>query len=111
MDAARLDRRVTFQSPSDVDDGYGGVVPGFGAAYACRARFRYLRTGESVQQMRLAGRQAIAVTVRANATTRTITGAWRMTDSATGHVYNVRGVEILEDRQFLEILVDGGPVA
>lgn len=111
MDAARLDRRVVFDPPSNIADGYGGFTPGWGVPYHCYARFRYLRTGEAVQQMRLAGRQAIAVTVRANALSRTITGAWRMRDVVTGHVYNVRGVEILEDRRYLEVLVDGGPVA
>lgn len=111
MDAARFDRKVAFDPPANTDDGYGGVTPGWGTAYECPARYRYLRTGEAVQQMRLAGRQAIAVTIRSNGTSRTIDASWRMRDLRTGFVFNVRGVEILEDRRYLEVLVDGGAVA
>lgn len=112
MDAALLNRRVAFDRAVEVADGYGGVEAGWEQMISCRASYRYLRTGEAVQSMRLAGRQAIAVTVRRNATSLTITPAWRMRDLVTGFVFNVQGVETSEeDRRYLEVLVTGGEVA
>lgn len=107
----RLDRSVAFDPPSNTDDGYGGVTPGWGSAYECPANFKYLRHGEQIMEGRLAGRETIVVRIRANPTSRQIDASWRMRDLRSGRVYNVAGTEVLEDRHVIEVLVAGGEVA
>ena len=112
VDAGHLYQRVAFDRPERAPDGHGGVMVGWApdeAAVRVRARFLYLRGGESVQAARLAGRQPIVVTIRNSSEARTIGTEWRMRDLSTGKEYNIRSGPVpSDDRQYLEFTVEGG---
>jgi head-tail adaptor len=110
MDAADLHDRVTFQPPLETPIGFGHVAAGFGTGSQMRANFKYLNVGESVIQARMAGRETIIVTIRANNLTRTIDGSWRMRDEKTARIYNVTGAKELHNRRWIEVMVMGGDV-
>lgn len=106
--AGDLHERVAFDSPALVTDGYGGVEDGWTEEFICRAHYRFLRGGETVQAARLSGRQPVVVTVRASSETAAITPAWRMRDTRTGTIYNVRSIVRTEDRRFYELTCESG---
>lgn len=111
MNAGDLYERVTFDPPLDEDDGHGGIETGWDTAnrVEARAKFRYLRGGETVQASRLQGRQPVVVTVRSSSETRAITPGWRMLDARSGEAYNVRSGPVpSDDRRYLEFTVESG---
>ena len=108
MRPSDLKERVLFQEPLGGDDGFGGEVQGWSAGFETRAFYTYLRTGESVMASRLAGRQVLAVKIRANETSLAINTGHRMIDQNTLKTFNVKGVEPSQDRRWLEVLVEGG---
>ncbi len=125
MQAGMLTRMVAFDAPVQQDDGHHGLVDGWTdeeAQVKAAAHFLYLRGSEAVIAARLAGRQAIVVTVRNTAAARAITNEWRMRDVRDGDfdsggdwagpVFNVRTAPVpSQDRLWLEILVEGGVAA
>lgn len=108
--AGALTERIAFDAPKATRNVTGGRDSGWqSAAVTCRANFRYLRGGETVQAARLAGRQPVVVTVRATAAKRAITPEWRMRDLRSGAEFNIRtGPVETADRAFLEFTVEGG---
>lgn len=109
--AGDLVNSVAFDAPHLQADGYGGVVDAFddpSAAYKCRAKFVYLRGGESVMASRLTGKQPVIVTIRSSEAARQITPEWRMRDVRSGVEYNIRSVEPSEDRAWLQMLCESG---
>lgn len=109
--AGALFEKVGFDPPVEADDGYGGKTVGWDehGAVVRRAHFRYLRGGETVQAERLAGRQPVVVTVRADSATRALGSDWRMRDLVRGTVYAVKEPPRLsDDRLWLEILCESG---
>ncbi|MBB95585.1 MAG: phage head-tail adapter protein [Rhodobacteraceae bacterium] len=98
-----------MESPTSSSDGTGGVISGWTEEFQCRAKFLYLRGGESVRSARLEGRQPVVATVRANTNTRQITTAWRFLDQRKSDlVYNIRAIVEADDRQYLEITAESG---
>lgn len=99
--------KITFDAPSYDDDGVqDGWTEG---AYTCRAHFRYLRGGETVQAARLDGRQPVVMTIRWSAVADTITSDWKVRDARRGTVYNVSAPPVLtDDRKWLEITAESG---
>ena len=121
MKAGTLYFPVAYDAPKEVPDGHGGVEVGWDTdnAVMARAHFLYLRGGETVQAARLQGRQPIVVTIRNSAVAREITAGWRMRDMNAGTLssgdvwsgpaFNVRTAPVpSDDRQWLEITVEGG---
>lgn len=108
MKAGALREAVAFDSPTAMADGFGGQTEGWTEEFLTRARFRYLRGGETVQAARLEGRQPVVVTIRACADARAITTAWRMRDTRRGEVYNIRSIVPTDDRQFMELTCESG---
>lgn len=111
MKLPRLDEEVAFDAPTRAPDGSGGVEVGWTApveAYVCPASFRFLRGGETVQAARLAGRQPVVVTIRANPDARRITPDWRMRDNRRGTVYQIRTVIEVPGRMWMEITAESG---
>jgi head-tail adaptor len=111
MQAGSLEELVAFDSPSETADDYGGVATAFLEAYRCRAHFRYLRGGETVQAARLEGRQPVVVTIRTSGLARTITTDWRMRDVRSGDTYNIRSIVPCDDRAWIEITAEKGVAA
>lgn len=110
MSAGELRERVAFEYRAAVDDGYGNEVSGdWTLGFRCAARIKPLRGGESVQAARLAGKQPVAITVRVSSNTRAVTTDWRVRDTRTDEVYNIRSkVNPDEKRAYFEMECDSG---
>ena len=109
--AGDLVHSVAFDAPAQQTDGYGGVIDGFAdpaQAYKCRAKFVFLRGGESVLSSRLTGKQPVIVIIRISTAARMISPEWRMRDVRTGVEYNIRSIEPTEDRAWLKMLCESG---
>lgn len=106
-----LRHELAFSAPLNVPDGFGGVQTVWTSMFAVRAALKDLRTGEAVMMARLAGRRVMVARIRANASTRQITEAWRFVEVATGAVFNIKSVTPdRSSRLFLEVLCEGGQV-
>lgn len=108
MSAGKLYESIAFDAPSEVSDGQGGTIFGWQERYRCRAHYRYLRGGETVQAARLEGRQPVVITVRASSETSQVKTEWRIRDTRTGTEFNIRSIVPTEDRRFLEITAESG---
>lgn len=104
----RMIEAVAFDAPSPQSDGQGGQEEGWTQAVSCRAHFRYLRGGETVQAARLEGRQPVVVTIRQSDAARSITPEWRMRDTRRHDVYNIRSIVPSENRLYLELTCEKG---
>jgi len=106
--AGKLHHRIAFDKPVDQSDGQGGTVNGWQEQFQCRAHYRFLRGGESVQAARLEGRQPLVITVRSSSETRQVKTEWHIRDVRTGTVFQVKAINPTEDRRFIEILAESG---
>lgn len=112
--AGHLTERMTFQKRADLSsasppgDGYGNVEGGWTDQFTIAARRVYLRGGEDVLASRLEGRQPVILTVRRSSDTETITTDWRATDARSGTIYNIRSVQLTEDRAWIDMLCESG---
>lgn len=104
----KLFESVSFDSPTQFLDGQGGVEKGWTRFHSCRAHFRYLRGGETVQQARLTGRQPVVVTIWRCTEADLVNVASRMRDERRGDVYNVRSIVPSDDRLKLELTCERG---
>lgn len=110
MQGGPLHERVAFEAYTSTDDGYGGQVQAWAEVFQTRARFQYLRGGESVQASRLAGNQVIVATIRNSSAAALVNTEYRMRDVRSGKVYNVRNVEPNKDqpRQYIDVMAESG---
>lgn len=112
MDAGRLDRRLSFESPTEITDDYGNTTSGWQGQYECAANIKYLRGGEQVLAARLAQTSPVIVTVRNCAAARAIGGTWRCRDTRTGALYQVKETpREADNRGHLEFLATAGVAA
>ena len=109
--AGDLSERVTFAAPAPGSDGAGGVEDGFEDKFTVWAAYIHLRSSEAVMAARLEGRHSQVIRIRASSQARQITTDWRATDARTMAVFNVRDVTFLEDRAWVDVLVQGGVAA
>lgn len=103
-----MQHSVAFDAPTSAPDGSGGTEAGWTEMHACRAAFRWLRGGEAVQAARLTGRQPVVAAIWTCAAARAITPDWRMRDTRSGTVYNVRTIVPSDDRSMLELTCESG---
>lgn len=108
MGPGQMQASLAFDEPVQIPDGSGGTNASWAERYACRAKIRYLRGGETVQAARLAGRQPVVVSIRRCAAAEAITPAWRMRDARSGTIYNIRTVVPSDDRRWLEVTAESG---
>jgi len=106
--AQSLQQSIAFDAPTEVSDGQGGVIQGWQERFRYRAHYRFLRGGETVQAARLEGRQPVVITVRASSETKQVRTEWRIRDTRTGTLYNIRGITPTDDRRFIDILAESG---
>lgn len=106
-----LHHLLSFQKQGTAVDSYGGTTSAWAAQFTCHGGFVHLRGGEGVQAARLEGRHVQVIRVRASTNTRSVTPEWRIADSRTGDVFNIRDVEPGEDRQFIDFLCEKGVAA
>lgn len=108
MNIGMLWENVAFDAPTPGGDGQGGEEEGWTERHVCRAAFKYLRGGETVQQARLSGRQPVVATIRNSVTARLIGTDWRMRDTRREDIYNITTIVPSDDRAWLEITATRG---
>lgn len=106
--AGELTHSVAFELRADASDGAGGVEAGFSEHFRASAAYVHLRGGEAVIAGRLAGQHPVVIRVRASTEARQVTAAWRLRDTRTGEVFNIRDVTRTEDRMWIEFLCQSG---
>lgn len=107
--AGDLSWRVRFEAPAYGDDGGGGVHDGFTPRFTVWAGMFGAGGSEAVMAARLSGRTLARVRIRLSTDTRAITTDWRMVDSRTGEVWNIREVDdVTEERAFRLLAVEKG---
>ena len=126
MDAGRLDRRLSFEAPRQIEDGNGNYVDGFVMQFTQAAAVAHMRGSETVVASRLQGLRPAIVTIRASVQARAIGSDWRIVDPRDGvdefgkprTAYQVKepprhpvDKSGRENRALLEMLVVGGVAA
>lgn len=107
--AGELFYSVAFEKQGEAsDDGRGGVLSAWVEQFRCRAGFIHLRGGEAVQAARLEGNHVQIVRVRSSAASRAVTTDWRVVDTRTGQVYNIRDIEPSLDRRTIDFTCQRG---
>lgn len=112
MGAGQLRERLTFASPTAVDDGMGNTTEGFTDEFSYWARLQPKVGGETVLAARLAGRQVYLIHVRSTSETRTIAPDWQATHS-DGRVFQIKSpVRNMDEKgHYLEIDCEFGVAA
>jgi SPP1 family predicted phage head-tail adaptor len=90
------------------DDGYGNVTVIWTPQIERRAEYIHLRGGEEVMEARLQGRHIQTIRVRMDEETELITTDWRVKDSGTGEIFNIRDVTKNTDRRWVDLLCESG---
>lgn len=107
--ASDLRDRVSLEKQEEVDDGYGGVTGQWVAQFERDACILLSKGGETVIASRLQSIQPALIIVRFDAETSTITAAWRLIETRSGTVYNIRTSADMERRgRFITMLCEAG---
>lgn len=109
--AADLRQRVAFESQEQEASDYGAVASAWTEQFTRRARIRYLKGSEPVLAQRLVGVSPVVITVRSDHLTRTVDASWRLRDSNSGTLFNIRSITPDERRAYIDILCDTGAAA
>lgn len=112
--AGKLDNRIRFDARGLDDNGdpLGDWVDGS----TVWAEVKWLRGGEDIVSQRIQGKQPVAFVVRASATTRAITTAYRAVAISGRHVqadqvFNITAVSPSPEVGFIDILAVAGTAA
>jgi head-tail adaptor len=94
-------------------DRYGNEQTSWANRFVVRAQIAPKLGGEDVMAARLQGTQPVVIRVRSSVDTRKITPTWRVTDTNSGTVYNVRSVcdpfmGQAERGRWIEVLAESG---
>ena len=100
--------RVAFDQRGTAADDYGNVETTYAEQFVVAAQIRFLRGTEPVIAERLQGVQPVVITVRSSEETRGVDTSWRVRDTRTGALYNIRSVTPTDDRAFIDILSEAG---
>lgn len=106
--APSLNERVAFESPSTTPDGFGGQENTWTTEFTVRAYYKRLRGSERVISARLEGVQPTVVKVRASSDTRRATNDWRIRDTRTGEIMNIRSYIESDNRQYIDFTAESG---
>lgn len=114
MLAGNMRRKVGFYKRFGADDGYGNIEAAYPTTpeFVAWAQVRPRLGGEKVLADRLAGVNAVNMTIRYSPAAAQITPAWRAQDEQSGDVYNIRSIIDPDgDRHYLELLCELGVAA
>ncbi|KAB2771014.1 phage head closure protein [Brucella anthropi] len=107
--ANALRDRVRLEKREEVDDGYGNTYGQWVAQFERDACILPSKGGETVIASRLQEVQPALILVRYDAETATITAAWRLIETRSGTVYNIRTSADMERRgRFITMLCESG---
>jgi head-tail adaptor len=114
LSVGQLRERLTFQSPSPVDDGMGNYTEGWSDEFTVWARLQPRVGGETVLAARLAGRQVYMIVVRQSSDTLRIQPDWQAVDARdTSRVFQIKSPSrnVDEKNAYLEIDAEYGVAA
>ena len=101
--------RVSLEKREEIDDGYGGTVGAWVPQFERNACILLSKGGETVIASRLQSIQPALIIVRYDAETATINAAWRLIETRSGTIYNIRTSADMERRgRFITMLCDAG---
>lgn len=107
--ASDLRDRVRLERHEEIDDGYGGVVGQWVTQFERNACILLSKGGETVIAARLQSIQPALIIVRHDAETATITAAWRLIETRSGTIYNIRtSADMERRRRFITMLCEAG---
>jgi SPP1 family predicted phage head-tail adaptor len=96
--ASDLRDRVSLEKQEQVSDGYGGTTGQWVAQFERDACILPSKGGETIIASRLQSIQPALIIVRYDAETATITADWRLIETRSGTVYNIRTSADMERR-------------
>ncbi len=106
MKAGERDKRVTFFSPIEVQNGSGGTEEGWVKEFTRWTGVLNLRGGEEVQAARLEAKRPVIFTVLYDSGTEQIGPDWKA--EFDGMEFNIREFPVLSDNRLnLEFRADG----
>ena len=101
--------RVSLEKREEIDDGYGGTVGAWVPPFERNACSLLSKGGATVIAARLQSVQPALIIGRHDAETATITAAWRLIETRSGTVYNIRTSADMERRgRFITMLCEAG---
>lgn len=107
--ANALRDRVSLEKREEIDDGYGNVYGQWVAQFERDACILLSKGGETVIASRLQSIQPALIIVRYDTETATITAEWRLIETRSGTVYNIRTSADMERRgRFITMLCESG---
>lgn len=108
--AGALNERVTFVRFVSTTDQWGGQTGTWQDQFTAAASITWSRGGETVIAGRLQGKQPAILRIRTNAAARAIAPDWRVRNTRTGEVFNIRELprEARDSRGYLEMMVEAG---
>lgn len=108
VSAGELIHKVSFQKREEVDRGDGVFEGAWLEQFQTRAKYHFMRGGESVLAGRLQGTQTLVITVRSSEASRLATTDWAIRDERSGAWFNIREVTPHPNRQWLDFLCQSG---
>jgi SPP1 family predicted phage head-tail adaptor len=110
--AGNLRHRMAFDKRQDIDDGFGNTQSDFVEQFVVWAGFQARFGGEAVTAARLAGQQPVTITVRQSSQTEQVTTDWRVRDTKSGLILNIRSIVDPDDSgAHFEMLCQSGVAA
>lgn len=107
--AGRMTHKFSFQKRAAVDDGKGNTRGSFAEQFVERGSLRPRLGGEEVLADRRRGVNLANIVVYSSSRTRAATTEWRLVDSHTSEVWNIRSIIDPDDRRiYLEMLCERG---
>jgi SPP1 family predicted phage head-tail adaptor len=106
--AGQLTQRVAFERREEVDRGDGVTVGQWKEQFKCWAGYKHLRGGETVQAARLQGQQTLIIRVRSSSQTKGVTSDWRIRDTRTGALFDIKNPEPENNRMFISFTCQSG---
>jgi SPP1 family predicted phage head-tail adaptor len=107
--ASDLRDRVSLEKQEEVDDGYGGTTGQWVAQFERDACILLSKGGETVIASRLQSIQPALIIMRFDAETSTITADWRLIETRSGIMFNIRTSADMERRgRWWTMLCDAG---
>nr|WP_313011930.1 phage head closure protein [Brucella intermedia] len=107
--ANALRDRVRLEKREEIDDGYGNTYGQWVPQFERDACILPSKGGETVIASRLQSVQPALIIVRFDTETATITPTWRLIETRSGTVYNIRTAADMERRRrFITLLCESG---
>lgn len=108
MAAGEYKERIQFEQRAEDENGDRLGDWETADRWKVRARFTWLRGGESVTQSRLTGVNVVVMRVRTSEAMREVTSAFRVVDRLTGATFNIRSAIPVREHRAIDFTCETG---